>query len=503
MAHEIKVPSVGESVSEARIARWLKQDGDTVAMDEPILELETDKANMELNADQEGTLKIQKPAGESVAPGEVIGLIEEGGKSTGKTEARAETNRDAATARRGTPDSAAGTARDRTSATAAKAGEPGLKKKDTERSEAQPQRPSEKEREVARQEKAQEDKAQEDKAQQDKAQQDKAREDKAPQDTTQQETVSPAVRKLLREHDLDVNSVPGTGKGGRVRKEDVLNFVRTTKTEAAPRPVAVPMPSRQGQDAVSAPPSQKASHAQTPARHISGERSERVEPMSLLRQKIAERMVRAQQTAAILTTFNEIDMAAVTELRARHKESFQQKHGVGLGLMPFFVKACIEALQMIPALNAIIDGKNIVYRDYYDIGVAVATDRGLVVPVLRDADKMSFAEIETATGTFAKKAREGTISVDELTGGTFTITNGGIFGSLFSTPILNPPQSGILGMHTIQKRPMVVNDQIVIRPMMYVALSYDHRIVDGKEAVTFLMKIKHGIEDPTRLMLGI
>ncbi|HEV8131050.1 MAG TPA: 2-oxoglutarate dehydrogenase complex dihydrolipoyllysine-residue succinyltransferase, partial [Acidobacteriota bacterium] len=285
-------------------------------------------------------------------------------------------------------------------------------------------------------------------------------------------------------------AVPGTGKGGRVRKEDVLNFVKT-KAESPPRPVPVPMPSKGQTEA-------KADRI-TP-RDISDR--ERIEPMSLLRQKIAERLVHAQQTAAILTTFNEVDMTAVMELRARHKESFQEKHGVSLGLMSFFVKASIEALKTIPPLNATVDGKNIVYRNYYDIGVAVATDRGLVVPVIRDADKMSFAEIEAGIASFAKKARDGRITVDELTGGTFTITNGGIFGSLFSTPILNPPQSGILGMHTIQKRPMVIDDQVVIRPMMYVALSYDHRIVDGKEAVTFLMTVKKCIEDPMLLMLG-
>ncbi len=474
MPHEIKVPSVGESVSEARIARWLKQDGDTVSMDEPILELETDKANMELNADQAGLLKIQKPAGENVVPGEVIGFIEEGATAAGKSAKD-----------RPTTDNRAATVRERTDSVGGKSASPESKQQAPEKP-AKPPKPETKRPEATSQQAIQTEPA------------------PPPQDATQQETVSPAVRKLLREHDLDVNAVPGSGKGGRVRKEDVLNFVKTAKPEAAPRPVAVPMPSRQSpQDAASAAPSQRTSPVQAPARRVSADRPERVEQMTLLRQKVAERMVRAQQTAAILTTFNEIDMAAVMELRARHKESFQQKHGVGLGLMSFFVKAGIEALQTIPALNAIIDGKNIVYRDYYDIGVAVATDRGLVVPVLRDADKMSFAEIETAIGTFAKKARDGAITVDELTGGTFTITNGGIFGSLFSTPILNPPQSGILGMHTIEKRPVVINDQIVIRPMMYVALSYDHRIVDGKEAVTFLMKIKHGIEDPTRLMLGI
>jgi 2-oxoglutarate dehydrogenase E2 component (dihydrolipoamide succinyltransferase) len=472
MPYEIKVPSAGESVTEARIARWLKQDGERVEMDEPILELETDKANLEVNAEQAGVLKVQKSAGENVVPGEVIGVIEEGGAGD---ERRSKTSEETAPPPQPAERAASG-ARATTSEEQPETSAEQKAASESRQASAETQHPSRQPAETEQ-----------------NAQQPVEKQHAAPlreNHETEQEAVSPAVRKLLREHDLDIGAVPGTGKGGRVRKEDVLNFVKTT-AESPPRPVPVPMPSKGQTEA-------KADRI-TP-RDISDR--ERIEPMSLLRQKIAERLVHAQQTAAILTTFNEVDMTAVMELRARHKESFQEKHGVSLGLMSFFVKASIEALKTIPPLNATVDGKNIVYRNYYDIGVAVATDRGLVVPVIRDADKMSFAEIEAGIASFAKKARDGRITVDELTGGTFTITNGGIFGSLFSTPILNPPQSGILGMHTIQKRPMVIDDQVVIRPMMYVALSYDHRIVDGKEAVTFLMTVKKCIEDPMLLMLG-
>jgi len=424
MRLEIKVPSVGESVSEVRIARWFKKSGDVVQMDEPLLELETDKANMELAAEQPGTLTVQTAEGSTVAPGDVIGFVETGAKpeeAAGKPAKKAQ----------------AGSSDDTAAAAPAAAPE-------KRQSEAAP--PS-----------------------------------------------GPAVRRLAREHDVNPAAIAGSGKGGRINKEDVLNAVKPPDSQEAPatRPVAVPMQPRALPSIPRQPPAARA-----------GER-ERVVPMSLLRQKIAERLVQAQQTAAILTTFNEVDMSAVADLRARYKDGFQQKYGIGLGLMSFFVKASIEALQAIPALNAIIDGKNLIYREYYDIGVAVATDRGLVVPVIRDADKLNFAEIENRISDYARRAREGAITVDELTGGTFTITNGGVFGSLFSTPILNMPQSGILGMHTIQKRPVVINDQISVRPMMYVALSYDHRIVDGKEAVTFLKRIKDCIEDPNRLILGI
>lgn len=294
--------------------------------------------------------------------------------------------------------------------------------------------------------------------------------------------LSPAVRRLVAEQDVDPARVAATGPGGRITKGDVLTYLETPATPAAPPPAPTP--------AAPAPVS--------PA----GPRETR-QRMSGLRQRIAQRLVEAQQTAAILTTFNEADLSGVMELRTRFRELFRTRHGVGLGFMSFFVKAAVEALREYPAVNARIDGNEIVYHNYHDIGVAVSTDRGLIVPVLRDVDNLSFAAIETAIASFGEKARAGTISVDELQGGTFTITNGGIFGSLLSTPILNPPQSAILGMHAIKKRPVVVDDQIVIRPMMYLALSYDHRIIDGREAVSFLVRIKECIEDPERMMLAL
>jgi 2-oxoglutarate dehydrogenase E2 component (dihydrolipoamide succinyltransferase) len=302
-------------------------------------------------------------------------------------------------------------------------------------------------------------------------------------------SLSPAVRRLVAEREVDPARVPGTGPDGRITKGDVLTFLETSATKPAPEP----------------PPAPVAPASPTPAAAVlapSPDRETR-QRMSGIRQRIAQRLVEAQQTAAILTTFNEADMSRVIDLRSRYKELFRTKHGIGLGFMSFFVKAATLALEAYPAVNGRIDGTDIVYHNYCDIGIAVSTDRGLMVPILRDADRMSFAEIEKTISGFGEKARKGTITVDELTGGTFTITNGGIFGSLLSTPILNPPQSGILGMHAIQKRPMVVDDQIVIRPMMYLALSYDHRIIDGREAVSFLVRIKECIEDPERMMLAL
>jgi 2-oxoglutarate dehydrogenase E2 component (dihydrolipoamide succinyltransferase) len=431
MRVDIKVPSAGESVSEIRLSRWIKSDGDRVEKDDPLLELETDKANMELVADASGVLHVAVAAGTAVHPDDMVGYIE--------TEA----------------------------ATAKPAGPPAEKRAEAV-AEARPQPAAAQPLEPS------------------------ADTSGAPAPS---DNVSPAVRKLMREHDVDINEISGTGRKGRVRKEDVLEYVKTRESARPaaaprPRPQPVPEPPPPAPEKPAAPPPEPGAR-------------ERVVPMSLLRKKIAERMVRAQQTAAILTTFNEVDMTAVQELRAKYKEAFKEKYGISLGLMSFFVKASIEALKLIPQLNAAIDGDNIIYKEYYNIGVAVATDRGLVVPVLRDADALSFADVERKLAEYAAKAREGKISIDDLSGSTFTITNGGVFGSLLSTPILNPPESGILGMHTIQKRAVVINDQVVIRPMMYVALSYDHRIVDGKEAVTFLVRIKQCLEDPHRLLLGI
>jgi 2-oxoglutarate dehydrogenase E2 component (dihydrolipoamide succinyltransferase) len=298
------------------------------------------------------------------------------------------------------------------------------------------------------------------------------------------EKLAPSVRRLVEEHKLDAGAISGSGRDGRITKGDVLSHLSGKDAAAASRP-APPSPVTV---AVSAAP---------------GERGERRVPMTRLRARIAERLVQAQSTAAMLTTFNEVDLKAVNELRARHKERFEKVHGARLGFMSFFVKACIEALRRFPVVNASVDGNDVVYHEYYDIGVAVSTDRGLIVPVLRNADALSFGEIEQAVVGYANRARDGSITIEELTGGTFTITNGGVFGSLLSTPILNMPQSAILGMHKIQERPVVVEGQVVVRPMMYLALTYDHRIVDGREAVQFLVAVKDALEDPARLLLQV
>ncbi len=314
-------------------------------------------------------------------------------------------------------------------------------------------------------------------------------------------SLSPAVRNLVEEHDLDPRRISGTGRNGRILKEDVLRYMEQGGGEqpgATPAPAPAPAPSSKPAPTTSAPA------AEAPAAAVpAGEREERRVPMTRLRQRIAERLVQAQQNAAMLTTFNEVNMQPVMDLRGRHKDSFLKAHDTKLGFMSFFVKAAVEALKRYPAVNASIDGTDILYHGYYDIGIAVSTDRGLMVPVLRDADQLSFAEIEAAIADFGQRAQQGRIEIEELTGGTFTITNGGIFGSLVSTPILNPPQSGILGMHKIQERPMAENGQVVVRPMMYLAHSYDHRIIDGKEAVQFLVTIKDMLEDPARLLLEV
>ena len=301
--------------------------------------------------------------------------------------------------------------------------------------------------------------------------------------------LSPAVRKLVTEHNLDATQITGTGRGGRLVKADVLAFVDKKAATEPAKPAPVPPPA--------------APAAPVAAPRPSGERIERREPMSRLRQRVAERLVQAQQTAAILTTFNEMNMQPVMELRSRYKDRFEKEHGVRLGFMSFFAKASVIALKKFPAVNAYVGGTDFIYHDYYDIGIAVGSPRGLVVPILRDVDQMSFADIERSINDFAARAQSGGLALDELTGGNFTISNGGVFGSLLSTPILNSPQSGILGMHKTQERPMAENGQVVIRPMMYLALSYDHRIIDGREAVQFLITIKDALEDPGRMLLGV
>ncbi|HLJ21115.1 MAG TPA: 2-oxoglutarate dehydrogenase complex dihydrolipoyllysine-residue succinyltransferase [Stellaceae bacterium] len=398
MATEIKVPALGESVTEATVAKWLKKLGESVAVDDPVVELETDKVTLEVNATAAGVLsEIRVPEGANVNVGGVLGTIDGAGKAA---------------------------------AAPAAAPKPAAKP--------------------------------------------------APPASSALDRSGPAARKLAAESGLAAEQIAGTGKDGRVTKADVM----TALERGTPAPVpAAPAP------------------AARPPRQI-GPREERVR-MTRLRKRIAERLKEAQNSAAMLTTFNEADMTAVMALRERYRDSFEKKHGVRLGFMSFFVKACIVALKELPAVNAEISGDEIIYKNHYDIGVAVGTEHGLVVPVLRDADQMSFADIEKKIGELGRKARDGKLTIDELSGGTFTISNGGIYGSLMSTPILNAPQSGILGMHKIQERPFVVGGKIEIRPMMYLALSYDHRLVDGKEAVTFLVKVKEALEDPQRLLLDI
>ena len=418
MAVDVKVPSVGESVKEGMIHRWHVKNGDYVARDQVLVELETDKATVEVVAEAAGVVTLGRKQGDTVAVGEVIASIDtSAAKPAGGTSAAAPAPVVAAPAVSAPPAAAPAPAAARVEAS---------------------------------------------------------------------QTMSPAVRRIVAETGINPASVEGTGRGGRLTKGDVLAATAGGAQAAAPAPSA---------KAPSAPIA--------PAARPLGTRTERREPMSMLRRRIAERLVEAQSTAAILTTFNEIDMSAVMSLRSQYKDAFKEKYGVSLGFMGIFVKSVIEALKAFPAINGWIEGNEIVYHDYYDIGVAVSGDRGLVVPVVRNADHLSLAETEAAIGAYAKRARDGKITVDELTGGTFTVSNGGVFGSLMSTPILNPPQSGILGMHKIQERPVVVNGQIVIRPMMYVALSYDHRIVDGREAVQFLVKVKECVEDPARILLGV
>jgi 2-oxoglutarate dehydrogenase E2 component (dihydrolipoamide succinyltransferase) len=436
MAFEVRVPSLGESVTEAVIGRWIKQDGEVVGVDEPILELESDKANMDLAAEHAGRLKVLKKAGDTVNVGDVVATIEPAEGAVASAPAAAP----AASAPAGTTAApAAATASPQPAAAPAPAPVASVK-----------------------------------------------------QTPAAEPFLSPAVRRVVVEEGLDVAGVEGTGPHGRLTKGDVLDLAQHKAAKAAPATAAPAM-------AVAT----AAAPVPRPVQVDGGAALEERVPMSRLRQVIARRLVEAQHTAAILTTFNEVDMSAILDLRARYKDSFQKKHGVSLGFMSFFVAACCAAAREVPAVNAEIQGSDILYRHFVHMGVAVGTERGLVVPVVRNADRMSFAEIEKEIGRLAELARTGKLSVDDLSGATFTISNGGVYGSLLSTPILNPPQSGILGMHKIEKRPVVVNDQIVIRPMMYLALSYDHRIVDGQGAVTFLVRVKEALEDPTRVLLGV
>lgn len=402
---EILVPTLGESVSEATVATWLKKEGEAVKADEPIVELETDKVTLEVNAPSDGVIvKISAAEGENVEVGALLGEIDANAAANDAKPAAAEKPAEASAP--ATDDDASG------------------------------------------------------------------------------HKLSPAVQKMVDEHSLDPSKITGTGKDGRLIKEDVQNFLDNQgKAAETPAPQAVSVPPAPQREA--------------------GEREERVR-MTRLRQSIAKRLKEAQNTAAMLTTFNEVDMTAVMEMRKQYKDVFEKKHGTKLGFMSFFVKACVNALNEFPAVNAEIQGDEIVYKNYCDIGVAVSTPQGLVVPVLRGCEDRNMANIESSIVELGTKAREGKISIDDMTGGSFTITNGGVFGSLMSTPILNAPQSGILGMHKIQQRPMVMADgSIEARPMMYIALSYDHRIIDGREAVSFLVRIKDSLEDPQRMILEI
>jgi 2-oxoglutarate dehydrogenase E2 component (dihydrolipoamide succinyltransferase) len=419
---EIRVPTLGESVTEATIGKWFKRPGDAVAVDEPLVELETDKVTLEVPAPAAGVLgDIAAKDGDTVAVGALLGQIKEGAGAAAA--AKTETKPDI----KAPPKAAA-------PATSQPAAAP------------------------------------------------KSASAKAPPADV---PPAPSVRKLSAESGTDATTVPGTGKDGRVTKGDMLAAIE--------RAAAQPMP-------VAAPAAAVTVRAPTPPDDAA--REERVR-MTRLRQTIARRLKEAQNTAAMLTTFNEVDMGHVMALRTQYRDLFEKKHGVKLGFMGFFVRACVQALKEIPAVNAEIDGADIVYKNYYHLGIAVGTERGLVVPVVRDCDQKSLAEIEKTIADFGRRARDGALSIEEMQGGTFTITNGGIYGSLMSTPILNAPQSGILGMHKIQERPMVVGGKIEARPMMYLALSYDHRIVDGREAVTFLVRVKECLEEPARLVLDL
>jgi len=411
MSIEIKVPAMGESVSEATVGRWLKAKGDTVTQDEPLVELETDKVAVEVPSPVSGVLdKINASEGDAVTVGSVLGTGSEGGaeNAAAKLPIKSESAKSEA---------------------AKPKAEPKPEKKPL------------------------------------------AKESKTP-------PPPPSVRRIASEEKLDTSQVEGSGKRGQITKGDALAALEARKKD---RPAPAPRPAEERK---------------------TDEREERV-PMTRLRKTIALRLKESQDTAAQLTTFNEVDMSKIMALRTSHKEAFQKKHGVKLGFMGFFVKACLAALKEIPTVNAEIDGDDIVYKNYYNMGVAVSTERGLVVPVVRDADALSIADIETAINDFGARARDGKLKLDDLMGGTFTLSNGGVFGSLMSTPILNAPQSGILGMHKIQNRPVAIDDKIEIRPMMYLALSYDHRLVDGREAVTFLVRVKDNLEDPQRLLLDL
>jgi 2-oxoglutarate dehydrogenase E2 component (dihydrolipoamide succinyltransferase) len=443
MIIEIKVPSVGESITEALLAQWFKSDGDMVKKDEPLYVIETDKVTLEIVAEAEGVLSIKVQEGETVAIGTVVGTID--------------------------------------TAAAPEPAEPPAAPEAPEIKQEQPQ--------VAPLKKPQEP----------------VSEPPAPvatepvsvpaQPSLGSDVLAPSVRRLIAEKNLDPSQISATGPGGRITKGDVVLFLESTQAAAAP---PAPAPS------VTTVQKPAETHLQPAAEKAQpGQELITRKPMSPIRQRIASHLLNAKQNTAMLTTFNDIDMTRVQAIRAQFKNSFKEKYGISLGMMSFFIKACVEALKEFPEVNAYIDDKDIVYHHYYHIGVAIGSEKGLVVPVIRHADQLNFAELEQAIVDFVNKIKENRLELSDLEGGTFTISNGGVFGSLLSTPILNMPQSGILGMHRIEKRPIAIEDQMVIRPMMYVALSYDHRIIDGREAVIFLKRIKECIENPERIMMEI
>ena len=426
MSTKVTVPALPESVADATVLSWHKQAGDAVQRDENLVDLETDKVVLEVPSPVDGVLEqISANDGATVKGGDLLALVQEGGKTSSPRPAKKEP---------------------------AEKAKPALAVVSKQESSAVPNP-----------------------------------EETASRPTEDEPVLTPAVRRMVKELALDPRQIKGSGKDGRILKSDVTAYLDARDAAAAEAKEA----------AAVVPPETTAPGA------VEGERPEQRVPMTRLRARIAERLLEAQQNAAILTTFNEVNLAAVGDLRSKYKDKFEKDHEIRLGFMSFFIKASVEALKKFPVVNASVDGQDVVYHGYYDIGIAVGSPRGLVVPILRNADQLSFAELEKAIREFGKKAQDGSLSYEDLTGGTFTISNGGVYGSMLSTPILNPPQSAILGMHNIQQRPMVENGEIVIRPMMYLALSYDHRLIDGREAVQFLVTIKNTLEDPARLLLQV
>nr|WP_163502383.1 2-oxoglutarate dehydrogenase complex dihydrolipoyllysine-residue succinyltransferase [Halomonas socia] len=521
MATEIKAPTFPESVAEGSVAAWHKKPGDSVERDELIVEIETDKVVLEVVAPEAGTLsEINAEEGDTVQSEQVLGTLGAAGDKPKASDKPKDSDKGAeapaakADAKAEAKPAAGGKQHDVKAPTFPESIQEGtvaswnkqvgetvkrdevLAEIETDKVVLEVVAPADGALSEIKTEEGSQVASEEvlaiftegaggDSAGSEAAPADSAKSDAGDDEKVGDKILAPAARKLVAEHDLDVSKIEGTGKGGRILKEDVQKAVKEGSAKKAAKPASAP------QQAAAAAPA------------VEGERPEKRVPMSRLRQTIAKRLVQAQQTAAMLTTYNEVDMGAVMDLRAQYKETFLKAHDTKLGFMGFFVKAASEALKRFPDVNASIDGSDIVYHGYQDIGVAVSTDRGLVVPVLRDTDSMKIADVEKTIVDFGKRARDGKLGIDEMQGGTFTITNGGIFGSLMSTPIINPPQTAILGMHKIQERPMAVNGKVEIRPMMYLAVSYDHRMIDGKDAVQFLVTIKELLEDPARLLLDV